>query len=233
MRNYKIKEVDFSDDVFNLDMKRAEEILNGIVKANLKLCLRFSNGLRIDKINEKLLEKMKRAGTEYIAYGIESGDQQILDRIPKHIKLEEIREVIEMTKRVGIEVTGFFMFGLLGDTVESMQKTIDFAKSLDLDVALFNIAIPYPGTKMYQEIMGKGKFLVKDNWSDFYHTSGRMIYTMEGMAEPREVEMMYRKASREFYFRPTYILKKTAQAIAKGKLPLIFKGAKRVIYSQK
>lgn len=230
VRNYGIKEVNFSDDTFNLDIERAQNILDGIIKANFKLCLRFSNGLRLDKINEELLEKMKRAGTEYIAYGIESGDQEILDRIPKQIKLEKAKEVVGMTKKVGIEVAGFFMFGLLGDTVESMQKTIDFAKSLNLDIVLFNIAIPYPGTKMYEEIKEKGRFLVR-GWTDFYHTSGKMIYILDGMAHPKEVEMMYRKANREFYFRPKFVLKKVFQAIAKGKLPLMLKGIKRVMYS--
>ncbi|MBU0694204.1 MAG: B12-binding domain-containing radical SAM protein [Candidatus Omnitrophica bacterium] len=232
VRNYGIKEINFSDDTFNLDVERAQNILDGIIKANFKLCLRFSNGLRIDRINPELLEKMKQAGTEYIAYGIESGEQAILDRIPKDIKLERVKEVVRMTKKLGIEVTGFFMFGLLGDTVQSMQKTIDFAKSLNLDIALFNIAIPYPGTKMYEEIKKKGEFLVKD-WSEFYHTSGKMIYVLDGMAHPKEVETMYRKANREFYLRPGYIAKKTLSAIVKGKLPLMLKGAKRVIYSQR
>jgi len=227
---HKVKELNFSDDVFNLDTERAQEILRGIIKAKFNLCLRFSNGLRIDRMTEDLLRDMKKAGTEYIAYGIESGDQDILDRIPKGLKLEKIKEAVSMTKKSGIKVCGFFMFGLLGDTVRSMQKTIDFAKRLDLDLALFNIAIPYPGTKMYEEIKEKGEFLVKD-WEDFYHTSGRMIYKLDGMASPQEVGAMYRKANKEFYFRPGYMFKKVSEFVIKGEFSLIYKGAKRVMYS--
>ncbi len=232
VEEYKVKEIDFSDDVFNLDINRAIEILDGIIRSKFKLHLRFSNGLRIDRINEELLKRMKRAGTDYIAYGIESGDQGVLDRIPKDITLDDIRKTVKITKKIGFEVTGFFMFGLLGDRLESMQKTIDFAKELDLDVALFNIAIPYPGTNMYDEIKKNGKFLFKD-WAEFYHTSGKMVYTMNDTAVPDEVQMMYKKANREFYFRPGYVLKKVFRAIINGNLPLIYKGAKRVIYSQK
>jgi radical SAM superfamily enzyme YgiQ (UPF0313 family) len=232
VKNFGVKEIDFSDDVFNLDIKRAEEILEGIIRARFRLCLRFSNGLRIDRINQELLKKMKLAGTEYIAYGIESGDREILDRIPKQIRLEQVREVVRLTRKTGIKVTGFFMLGLIGDSRQSMHRTVEFARGLGLDAALFNIAIPYPGTKMYQHIKETGEILVRD-WSQFYHTSGKMIYTLDGTSLPQEVERFYRRANRRFYLRPGYIFKEVSDAIFNRKLSPLWRGARRVIYSQK
>jgi radical SAM superfamily enzyme YgiQ (UPF0313 family) len=227
-----VKEIDFSDDVFNLDKKRAMAILDMIIRSGYRIYIRFSNGLRIDCIDEELLYKMKKAGVGYIAYGIESGSQKIIDRIPKRLDLKKVRDVVEMTRKTGIEVTGFFMFGLLGDTEETMEETIRFAAGLNLDVALFNIAIPYPGTRMYDEIRKKGKILI-DDWSGFYHTSGKMIYEMDGMASPDAVERMYRKAVRTFYLRPFYIARKLTRAVTRGELKRIIKGVRRVLYSQR
>ena len=228
---YKVKEIDFYDDCFNFDMARAEKILDLIIAEKIKIYLRFSNGLRADKISEDLLIKMKQAGCDYIAYGIESGCQEILDKIPKAIKLETIRKAVALTKKQGITTVGFFMLGLIGDTEETMQRTIDFAKELDPDVALFNIAIPYPGTKMWQLIKKNGRLLISD-WDDYFHTSGKMIYEYPGTAPPVIVEKMFKRANKEFYFRPKYILRQIPKLTRPSLLPMLMKGIKRIVFSQ-
>ncbi|MBI2038638.1 MAG: radical SAM protein, partial [Candidatus Nealsonbacteria bacterium] len=146
VEKYKIKEIDFADDCFNFDIARAKKIFDLIASRPYKIHLRFSNGIRADKIDEEFLEKAKKAGCNYIAIGVESGSQEILNRIPKGETLEDIRKAAKMIKKAKIPITGFFMIGLIGDTKETMQQTIDFAKELDLDIAQFNIAIPNPGT---------------------------------------------------------------------------------------
>ena len=228
---YKVKELDFYDDCFNFDMERAEKILDLIISEKLKVYIRFSNGLRADKIDDNLLNKMKLAGCGYIAYGIESGSQKILDQIPKAIKLETVRKAVSLTKKHGITTMGFFMLGLLGDTEETMQQTIDFAKGLDLDSALFSITAPYPGTKMWQLIKQHGRILLND-WDDFFNTSGKMIYEYPDTATPSVVEAMYRKAIREFYFRPKYIFRQIPKLFDPGQIPVIIKGMKKILFSQ-
>lgn len=228
---YRIKQLDFHDDCFNFDMVRAEKILDLIIAEKLNLYIRFSNGLRADKINEDLLAKMKKAGCGYIAYGIESGSQKILDQVPKAIKLETIRQAVSLTKKHGITTVGFFMFGLLGDSEETMQQTIDFSKELDLDAALFSITVPYPGTKMWQMIEQKGRILLS-SWDDYFNTSGKMVYEYPGTASPEVVERMYKKAIREFYFRPKYILKQLPRVFSLSHIPVIMKGIKKIMFSQ-
>jgi len=129
-------------------------------------------------------------------------------------------------------VTGFFIFGLIGDTKETMQATINFAKSLDLDGVILNIATPYPGTRMWSIIsQKKGKILFK-NWADFHHVSGKMLYVLPGMATPSEVEAIYRKAYLSILFRPKYIVKQIPRLFSLSFLPVMYRALRRIIYSR-
>jgi radical SAM superfamily enzyme YgiQ (UPF0313 family) len=207
VKKYSVKEIDIADDAFNFDLKRAETILDMIVEKKLDIYLRATNGLRVDKITPSFLTKFKKAGGDYIAYGVESGSQEVLDRIPKGITLDQIKHTVELTKKAKIRVAGFFMFGLLGDTPVTMQQTIDFAKELDLDIAVFNILAPYPGTRLWEIIQEKGGKMLLENYDDFHHTANRALFTLPGVPEPEEVVAAYRRAHKEFYFRPKYIFK--------------------------
>lgn len=232
VNKYGVKEIDVYDDCFNFDINRAEKILDMIAEKKIKIHIRFSNGIRVDKITESLLKKMKKAGCEYIAYGVESGSQEILNRIPKGITLDMVRKTVRLTKKQGIHVTCFFMLGLIGDTKETMQQTIDFAKELEPDIAQFTIATPYPGTRMHQMIGQNGHLLVGD-WSDFHHTLGKMLYTYPNTASPEEVQEMYKKAHNEFYFRPAYIAKQILKIRNFEQVKIMMRGFRALMYTQK
>lgn len=224
VKEYGIKEIDIFDDTFNIDIQRAERILDMIIENNLDIKIRFSNGIRVDRVNVSLLRKLKAAGCTYIAYGIESGDQEVLDRLGKNLDLGVVKRTIRLTKLAGISVTGFFVLGLIGDTRETMQKTIDFAKETKSDVAQFTIATPYPGTNFYDMVTKDGSFLRSD-WGNIYHSSGEMIYSYPGTASKAIVEKMYKKAFREFYFRPGYIFRKIISTRSFGKFKVLLRGA--------
>jgi len=223
VEKYRIKEIDVADDCFNFDIERAKKIFDLLALKPYKIRLRFSNGIRADKIDEEFLEKAKKAGCAYIAIGIESGSQEILNKIPKGETLEEIRRTVTMIKNAGISTTGFFMMGLLGDTEETMQQTINFAKELDLDIAQFNIAVPNPGTRMWNMIKENGGEIFLKDWDDFHHTD-RCFYSLPGMANPETVEKMYKKAYRDYYFRFSYILRHGLKSLSPKKVKIIFKG---------
>ncbi|MEK7071880.1 MAG: radical SAM protein [Patescibacteria group bacterium] len=233
VKNCQIKEISVSDDCFNFDLARAKKILDLLISRDYKISIRFSNGLRADKIDEEFLEKAKKAGCSYIAIGIESGSQEILNRIPKGETLDDMRKAVAMIKKAGIPITGFFIIGLLGDTKETMEKTINFAKELDLDIASFNMAVPYPGTRMWDMIKeDRGEIFLKD-WDDFHHTSGKCLYSIPGMSDPKTVEMMYRKAISRFYFRPGYILKQIFRIRSFSQIKNMFRGLKTILRTQK
>ncbi len=229
VKKYGVKEIDIADDVFNFDLKRAETILDMIIDKKFDIYLRATNGLRADKITPSFLEKFKRAGGDYIAYGVESGSQEVLDLIPKGITLAQIKCTVEMTKKAKIRVAGFFMFGLLGDTPETMQKTIDFAKDLDLDIAVFNILAPYPGTRLWHIIQERGGKILIDNYTEFHHTANRALFTLPGAPEPEEVVAAYRRAHKEFYFRPNYILKQLLKIRSIAQLNEMIGGLKSLL----
>lgn len=230
--NYGVKEIDFFDDCFNFDLKRAEEILDAMIAKKFGFCLRFSNGIRVDKINERILDKMKRAGCDYVAFGIESGDQGVLNRIPKGITLDMVRNAVKLTKKSGITVTGFFMLGLIGDTKETMQKTVEFAKELDVDIAQFSIATPYPGTRMWDMVHSDGRMLV-NNLDELFHTSGKLAYSYPGTATPEEVAEAYRSAHKQYYMRPRYMLEQLARIRSFRQVEIMLQGVKSLLDIQK
>lgn len=203
---YNIKEIDIYDDLFNFDLDRAEKILDEIIDRKLNIYIRCSNGIRVDKITPRFIEKMKKAGCIYIAFGIESGDQCILDKIPKQITIEQMKKAVALTKKAGITTAGFFIFGLLGDTKESMEKTLNLAKELDLDLTSFTIATPYPGTRLWDLVRKNGEIFIT-KWEDLHHSTGKMTFKYPETASPEEVEEIYKRAYREYYLRPRYIIK--------------------------
>lgn len=232
VKEYKIKELDIYDDCFNFNLERAEKILDEIIKRDYKIKIRCTNGLRVDKITERFVSKLKQAGCEYIAFGVESGDQNVLNKIPKAITLDQVRNAVKITKKFGITTTGFFIFGLLGDTKETMEKTIQFAKELDLDISSFTINTPYPGTRLWDTVKREGKLFITD-WDDFHHSTGKMIFEHPDVAKPEVVEEFYRRAYKEFYFRPKYILKQLLSIRTFDQFKSMLHGLKAILIASK
>lgn len=230
--NYNIKELDIYDDLFNFDLDRAEKILDEIIERKLDVIIRCSNGLRVDKITPRFIDKLKKAGCTYLAFGIESGDQRVLDNIPKHITIDQIKAAVKLAKDAGITVTGFFIFGLIGDNKESMERTIKLSKELDLDFASYTIATPYPGTRFWDHINKNGKIFF-EGWNDYHHSTGKMMFSSPDVAPAHEVEKMYRRAYREFYLRPSYIFKKVFKIRSLLQLKNMFLGFISILKAMK
>jgi anaerobic magnesium-protoporphyrin IX monomethyl ester cyclase len=230
-KKYKVKEIDIYDDCFNAVPQRAEKILDLIIRENLNIKLRFPNGIRVNNITEPFMQKMKKAGCIEVAFGIESGDQEILDKIPKRISLDEVRNAVKNTKKVGILTVGFFILGLRGDNEKTMQKTIDFAKELGVDVAFFSILTPYPGTPLWNLIEKEGKFLIKD-FDDLHQSSGKMLFSHPDFPPSDLTERMQKRAYRIFYFSPKYILKRLMRLRDWHQLTLSIRGLPEIIKTQ-
>jgi len=204
VNEYKIREIHFIDDTFTLNRRRVEEICDEIKKRKLKFFWTCPNGVRVDTITKELLERMKDAGCYGLAFGVESGDQGILNNIRKGTTLEKIREVFRLCKEIGLETWGFFMFGLPGDTEETIKKTIDFAIELDPDVAKFHITVPYPGTELFNQWQDAG-YLKEKDWSK-YGIHVEPIFEMPSVSSEKIMEL-HRLAYKKFYLRPKYLFK--------------------------
>lgn len=141
----------FIDDLFTADTKRLQELMELMVAEKLNVhwqCLG-----RVDRINPELLRSMHAAGCRRIHFGVESGNPDILKQISKGIKLDQVRQAVRWAKDAGIQVKGYFMLGLPGDTEATMQQTIDLAVELDLEEAMFSLTTPFPGTRLWDELV--------------------------------------------------------------------------------
>jgi anaerobic magnesium-protoporphyrin IX monomethyl ester cyclase len=154
-------EIGVLDDSFNIDRQRALEICDRIIAEGLNhVPWIMINGIRANLADETLLGRMREAGCIRTAFGVESGNQRILDTvIHKQLTLDQVREAFKAAKAVGMETIGFFIIGLPGETEETMEDTICFACELDPVVANFSMATPFPGTEMYDQVLAQGRLL--------------------------------------------------------------------------
>lgn len=203
---YKIKELDFMDDTFTLNRNRVIKLCNMMIKEKINIPWRCSGGVRVDMVDQELLNKMKEAGCNQVSFGVESGDDEILKKIGKELNTEQIRKAFNAAKKAKIETTGFFMLGLPHDNIETMNKTIEFSIELNPDYAQFTITSPLPGTALWNWVKNNGTFLIKD-MSELNFLSGKANYITNNFTK-EEVENMYKKAYKKFYFRPKYLMKR-------------------------
>ncbi|MEX2718986.1 MAG: radical SAM protein, partial [Candidatus Sigynarchaeota archaeon] len=203
---FKADEIIIIDDGFNYDVTRAEKICDAISNLGFKIHLRFTNGLRADKITPKLAWKLKQAGAYDIVIGIESGNQALVNKIGKNLDLSKVEASVKILKRLGIFTSGFFMVGMPGESIRSLLDTKQFVKRLDLDIALISRAIPFPGTRLYEIVKKRGRFSEAFERAPIFYHERTPAFEMDGMPS-RLVELGFRDLYRSFYLSLTRIKK--------------------------
>ncbi len=211
------REIHITDDSFTQDIDRAKRICEGILRRGLSFPWSLINGIRVDFVDREFFRLAKRAGCWQVGYGIESGDQRILDIVGKKTTLGQIENAVALAREAGVATFGFFIFGLPGEDAESMERTISFAKRLPLDIAKFDICIPYPGTPYYEELRSSGSILT-DDWALYNcHQVEKPLFRHPNLSW-EELVVYYKRAFREFYFRPRYIARRFARSLCRGDL---------------
>jgi anaerobic magnesium-protoporphyrin IX monomethyl ester cyclase len=219
VRDLGAAEIGVLDDSFNIDRQRVLQICQRLVDEGLnEVPWIMINGIRANLADEEVLGAMKRAGCIRTAFGVESGNQKILDSVvDKHLTLDQVRSAFKAARAVDLETIGFFIVGLPGETEETMDDTIRFACELDPVVANFSIATPFPGTQMYETVKAQGHLLA-ETWDDFVFFEGKARFEMPGL--PAElVERKWREAYRRFYLRPKRIARTLARKETWLRLP--------------
>ena len=222
-------EIGVLDDSFNIDRQRVLDICARLVDEELnRVPWIMINGIRANIAGEEVLGAMKRAGCKRAAFGVESGNQAILDSVvDKHLTLDQVRSAFKAARAVGLETIGFFIVGLPGETEATMDDTIRFACELDPVVANFSIATPFPGTEMYNTVKAQGRILA-DTWDDFVFFEGKARFEMPGL--PAElVERKWKEAYRRFYLRPKRIARTLARKETWLRLPRTARMAWRTV----
>lgn len=199
-----IYEFSLYDDTFTINKKRAHEICNEIIKRKLKIG--WDARARVNTVDRDLLKKMKKAGCERIYYGVESGDQNILNIIKKNITLDQVRTAFKLTKEQGIQTLAYFMIGLPTETKEQILKSIKFAKELGTDYAIFSIFTPMPSTEAYYIYLKKGIF--NDYWREFAKNPAKSFQpkVLEENLTKKELDVLLKYAYKSYYINPKYII---------------------------
>ena len=189
----------FCDDAFTVDQARTEEFCNEILARGLKI--KWNCGTRVDMLTRELLQKMKDAGCISVWFGVESGTQQVLDAMKKGITPELTAKVLGWVREYGLKPVPNVILGFPGETKESAWKTIKFIEKIcPDDVAFYNIATPFPGTPMYDNVKEQGWLRVTD--FDMYDTTKPIFETP--WLRMGELNKLRLSAFHHFYLRRAY-----------------------------
>jgi radical SAM superfamily enzyme YgiQ (UPF0313 family) len=203
VNKYKVKNIKFCDELFAIDSDRVNQLCDLLAQRDYNLNIWAY--ARINTIDERILRKMKRAGINWLGYGIESGSQKIRTGVSKaQFKQDEIKKIVTMTKDAGIYVGGNYIFGLPDDNLETMQETLDLAKELNCEMANFYTAMAYPGSQLYEEALKKGVKLPK-SWLGYAQLNEETLPLPTKYLSSSEILCFRDKAFQEYYANPKYL----------------------------
>jgi radical SAM superfamily enzyme YgiQ (UPF0313 family) len=200
-----IKEVEFYDETFNLNTKRVIEFSNQIINKGLKFKWSFRG--RVNAVNKEMLQLAKESGCQRIQYGVESGTDRVLKILRKETTVDMVRRCFRLTNQAGIDTVAYFILGNPGETIEEMNQTIRLASEIRptyLEYAIFNIS---PGTESYRMALQQG-VIERDYWREYAAGPDAnmpvLVWTKDYSYE--QLSEIRRKALKEFYMRPGYML---------------------------
>lgn len=200
----------FRSDLFTQKPDWVIALSDLIIKEKLEID--WACNSRVDTIREDMLHKMKAAGCWIVAFGVESGDQDALDKIKKKAKVEQAFEAVKLCRKAGVRSSVYLLFGLPWDSAETLQANIDFGKKLNPDFLEIFFVYPFPGTEMYQQAVEAG--LLEDGVIPKNAYGAPAMPTKHLTVE--ELTTLRKKALRQFYMRPAYIARTLKNAGSPG-----------------
>lgn len=199
---YKIKNIKFIDEMFVLHEEHYMKIVDLIIEKKLKLNIWCY--ARVDTIKPNTLKRMKQAGINWLALGIESANPNVRDGASKKMRVKDIKTQVEEIQKVGIRVIGNYIFGLQDDTIESMNETLDMAKELNCEFANFYCAMAYPGSPLYNIAIQEGLKL-----PEVWHGYSQHSYVMQPLPSKhlsaKEIVTFRDNAFHEYFENPKYL----------------------------
>ncbi len=187
----------FINDNFTIRKKESIELCELMKKEHVDIP--WICDTRADMITQELLVKMREAGCKTIWFGIESGSPRILERINKHITLEQTEKTLRLVRKEGIQIATSFILGVPGETIAEMEETLKFAKKLNPDLCQFNIFIAYPDSSLYEELLQSGEY---DKLDDFLLAAKSKEFDFQKLVE------IQRRFHKEFHRAPKRVLRK-------------------------
>lgn len=232
-KRFGIKNIKFIDEMFLFRQRRIEELCDRLIAEKLD-DLNIWAYAKVDII-PKFLPKLKKAGFRWLGIGIESGDETIRRTISKgKFTNQQIKEELKRIRDTGINVSGAFIFGFMDDTLETMQKTLDFAKELNLEQANFHSMMCYPGSSDYEEAKKLG-WELPQNWREYSQYSYECFPIRTKCLSNVEVLRFRDNAFHEYYTSEKYlsmIKEKFDQATADEILEMTKVRLRRKLYEE-
>jgi anaerobic magnesium-protoporphyrin IX monomethyl ester cyclase len=209
--NFGVREILIEDDTFIISHKWVTEFCERLITE--KFDITWSCLGRADRVTPDILRLMKKAGCWHISYGIESGDQRILDAMNKREDLAQIEQAVWWSREAGLKTKGFFMVGFPGETAESLKLTKDLALKLPLDDISVMQLTPFPGTALYQRAADYGAF--DKDWRKMNTLS--TVFVPHGFNQS-DMEKARAEMLRAFYFRPSIFMRKFIDVVSNPRL---------------
>lgn len=202
-REFGYVQASFIDPIFPFSKEEGIEFSQQLIKRGLHDKMVWVTETRVDHVDEEVLRAMRAAGLRRIMYGFEAGDEEALESINKRTPLDTAVKAVEMTRKADVQIIGFFMLGVPGDTKESIRRTIRFAASLDIDFAKFTVFSPFPGTRIYEEFLAEGKIPRTQEWERFtnYPSKDNPPIYLPGKLSTLDIVRLQKKAFVNFYLR--------------------------------
>lgn len=205
-REYGVREIRIDDDIFELNRDRVLQVCALLQEKEMDLT--WAPQCRPDRMDLELLKEMKKAGCTRILYGCESASQEILDKMRKNGKVEDIENATRWTKEAGIDVHNCFILGFPWDNKNTVEETIRYAYGLNAEFCQFGIATPLPGTRLLDIVEKEGALVSKDDWSQhdgFSKSAVSYEANGHGGLSQEQIEKYATSAYRQYYVRPQYV----------------------------
>ena len=193
-----VHNINMYSDLFTVSRDQVMGLCKLILESGLEV--KWTCNSRVDFVDEEMLQAMAQAGCLMISWGIESANERILRGVHKGIKPGQVQRALSLSKQAGILNWGYFIIGLPGETEETIQETIAFSKKLPLDIVLFHIAAPYPGTPFFFQVVENNWFRVGTQWEEVDMDQSTVL-DYPGLSAER-LEYWQRRAFREWAMRP-------------------------------
>ena len=205
IKNFGIKCLEFNDENFIINKPRMKRLISELKKRKEEHGVYWNCLTRVDSVDLETLKDMKDAGCYFIRFGVESGDQRMLDLMSKDITVEQVKHAFKLTKEAGIACSASFIIGYPGETWETFRNTLNLAIEIDPTLAFFFVAIPIVGTELYDEAVEKGLILNSD-WNGWVQMAETPIMRNEALSSDELIKMR-NMSYKKFYLRPKYVLK--------------------------
>lgn len=206
-----------ADDIFTSDNKWATAVCEAITATGIDMAWSCTNGIRVESADDKLFRALRRAGCYRVSFGFETGNDKVLKQFGKggRATIEQGLSAVRMARAAGIDTSGFFLLGLSPDTKETMNDTIEYARSLPLDMAKFGLTIAFPGTPMFQDYWRKGLIRSFD-WDEYFIYTSQPLFSHEHLSYETIQRVMDYAYKRAILFNPGFVIRRLWRGLRTG-----------------